>query len=433
MVTRSATTGPRRPHWVVLIVLLHISVGYSGAGSTAQPPTRDNVRDRARVGAFDERESVVMDAPGCNQTALTQIPGAPDLFIVRQLQTADGQLPGASKPNDCSGGKMNRWGLMLDRFDWSTHKFAALKILLNTSVNPNTGHSEAVIGDRSMRGAIIRSAYDPSVVEYRGTYLVSYECTVENDKSYGLDGTSSCLSVYDPEKRMLDLARTRVVVTGAWEGGRFYAAAVPALLVFEGKLFIYWSAIAIENGRMVRIAVRGAELETGAQMPAVRGGGGRAVGSIDSRLTTEVWAPHPGDPVSDSAVDLRAVWVSGASVVAMAGLGGGSCTTPADKSPGCFRLAIVKSRQPLGEHIFDMAERVDEQTLPANPQEYTRPIRDPGGGYWFIGNFMRPGGDPVAESRAAPSREFWRATSRPATLTLFPLKDTRITPDARSR
>jgi hypothetical protein len=204
-------------------------------------------------------------------------------------------------------------------------------------------------------------------------------------------------------------------------------------LVFEDRLFMYWSAIAIENGRMVRITVRGAELEIGARMPAVRGGGGQAVRSIDARLTTEVWAPDLGDPSSDSAVDLRAVWTSGESVVAMAGRGGGSCTSLADKSPGCFRLAIVKSRRPMAEHVFDTAQRVDEQTLPANPQEYTRPIRDPSGRYWFMGNFMKPVGDPVAAGRSAPSREYWRATSRAATLTLFPLKDARIAPDARSR
>ena len=116
----------------------------------------------------------------------------------------------------------------------------------------------------------------------------------------------------------------------------------------------------------------------------------------------------------------------------MAGRGGRSCTAPSDKSPGCFRLSIVKSDQPLGDHVFDRAEKVGEQALPANPQEYTRPIRDPSGQYWFIGHFMRPVGDSDAQTRAVPAREFWGATGRDAALAIFPLQEPRIVPDDRS-
>jgi hypothetical protein len=39
----------------------------------------------------------------------------------------------------------------------------------------------------------------------------------------------------------------------------FNAAAVPELLVYRDRLFIYWSALAIDHGRFKEIDLRGAQ------------------------------------------------------------------------------------------------------------------------------------------------------------------------------
>lgn len=75
--------------------------------------------------------------PACNATSFAQLPGNPSMFIGRRLVTIEGKLAGVSGANDCSGGDpaneakgrpFNRWGLVLDRFDWKTHRFISAKI-----------------------------------------------------------------------------------------------------------------------------------------------------------------------------------------------------------------------------------------------------------------------------------------------------------------
>ena len=383
-----------------------------------------------------EADAVVVATPGCNSTAFAQLPREHDLFIGRQLLTVDGDIAGISGPNDCSGGNpdnqkagkvFNRWSLTLNRLDWRAHKFSLVKPVLDTSIDPHTGHSRAAIGSPGMRGAVIRSAYDASVVVHRGQYIVAYECTLEEPR-YGVDGTSACISVYDPVAQVIDLERTQVIVSGSHDGGRFYAAAVPELLLQGGRLFLYWSALVVERGKFTGIAVRGAELEAGGATFSVKGSGGHLVHSIDEGLTMEVWAPNAADPLSNTTVDIRAVWATGDSVVAMASLGGAGCAAPSDKSPGCFRLGIVRSRQALGEGIFNRAAGVNEVELPTNPQEYTRPIRDPGGNYWFIGHYIRPQANGASDRRPVPNAAYWQSAKADSVLAMYPILDKALWP-----
>jgi hypothetical protein len=87
---------------------------------------------------------VLLQPVGCNATSLAQVPDSTELFVGRQLLTADGQVAGITGPNDCSGGNpdnektgnaFNRWALTLSKFDWSDHKFALLKLLVDTSLD----------------------------------------------------------------------------------------------------------------------------------------------------------------------------------------------------------------------------------------------------------------------------------------------------------
>jgi hypothetical protein len=354
------------------------------------------------------------------------------------MLTADGTIAGITGPNDCSGGNpdnqktgkvFQRWSLVLDRLDWQTHKFSIVKPLLDTSIDPRTGVSRAVIIGGPMRGAIIRSAYDASIVSYRGQQLVAYECTIENGKNYAVDGTSSCISVYDPARESIDLGRTQVIVSGVrGSAGRFYAAAIPELLVYEDRLFLYWSALAVESGKFVTVAVRGTQLEVSPNSISVMGSRGHLVHSTDSSLTVEVWRPDPRDPRSNTSVDIRALWVSGKSIIVMGGMGGTGCMTPSDAGKGCFRLVMVKADQPLGEDVFNHSQPVDEAALPSNPQEYTRPIRDSGGEYQLIGHFVRPQTNGSSEQRPVPGGEFWQKAKPNAVVVMFPILDKSLWP-----
>ncbi|TDW96177.1 hypothetical protein [Dinghuibacter silviterrae] len=371
----------------------------------------------AQPGFIGSSNYIRLAAPGCNAVSPVQIPGSADLFINRRLLTDRGQLAGVDGPNDCSGGRINRLGLVIDRLDWRTGKFSLVKALLNTSVDTTTGHSRAIITEGPMRGAIIQSAYDADVVVYKGAYIVVFECTLANGAAYGVQGTSIGLSVYDPVTQTLDMSRT-VVIIGAIRGtgGLIDVAAVPELLVYRDRLYLYWSDITIRNGQFLRIAVRGAELAASDSGVSVRGAApavlqhaGGLVHTTDEPATTEVWAPDPNDPSANQTVDIRALWVHDKSVFAMSSQGGSGCLTPVDSAGGCFHMVIVKTREPLKRHGFNEAERIDTALLPTNPQVYTRPIKDSAGRFWMIGNYFYPrvsGGD-----RIAPGA-YWNAANR---------------------
>jgi hypothetical protein len=381
---------------------------------------------------------VLLNSVGCNATSLVQIPGSANEFLGRQLLTADGTIAG---PNDCSGGNpdneksgkvFNRWALTLSRFDWGTHEFTLLKVLLDTSIDPVTNRSRTTITGGPMKGAIVRSAYDPDVVRFKDTYLVAYECTIENGASFGVQGTSSCISVYDPARQALDLARTQVIISGTQGvGGTFNAAAVPELLVYRDRLFIYWSALSIDHGHFKETDIRGAELVLNHEQITVKGARGPLVHSLDEPATTEVWAVDAADAASDTTADLRALWVTNDSIVAAASLGGQGCTAPSGEGKGCYRLALASAHEPLAKNGFGHGIKSGADMLPSNAQEYTRPIRDASGAYWFIGHYIRPTANGMSDVNPMPSAQFWQRYKSESALVLFPFADKSLWPTVR--
>lgn len=386
------------------------------------------------------RDAIVVAAAGCNSSAYSAVPGSDELFLGRLLLNAEGALPALNGPADCSGGNpdnqktgriFSRWALTLHRFDWSAHRFSIVKVVLDTSLDPATRQARAVISGGPMRGAIIQSAYDPSLVSYRGTDYVAFECIVSNGGAYGVDGTSGCIGVYDPVKQQVDLGRTQVIVSGFHGADRniFHAAAVPQLLVFQDRLYLYWSALTIVDGKFQSSAERGAELDAGAAGVSVKGSRGRLVRSMDEPATVEVWAPQPGDPLADTTVDARAVWASGDSVIAAAGKGGSGCTAPDGPQQGCFRLAMVRSARPLGPHVFNQAQPLKLE-LPSNPEEYTTVMHDPQGKLWLLGHYVKPPENGWSELRPAPGGGYWNTQPpRSAQMVMFPLPDAGLAPD----
>lgn len=391
--------------------------GMSQFALTAQP---------AALGKLALDASEVLAEPACNATSFAQLPGDASLFIGRRLVTSEGKLAGVSGPNDCSGGDpaneakgrpYNRWGLVLDRFDWKTHRFTGVTALLDTSPDPRTGRSRATITGGPMRGLRIRSAYDPSVARLNNAIFVAFECTFENGARYGVDQTSSCISFYDPDTRKLDMARMLVAVGGEHKGDVFQVSAVPRLLAFDGRLYLYWSALTIEQGVIKRATARGAELIDKGGLVQVKGSAG-VIRPFDP-LSSEVWAPG-GDKMSNRIVNLMGFWHSGNSFLAFAALGGEGCAEPLGQGQGCFRLAVRRSRTPLGQNALGRGENLDLR-LPSNPQEYAAPIVDPAGRRWLMGHFIRPPDNGFADRAPAPPAAYWRASKRTSALVLLPM------------
>jgi hypothetical protein len=230
-------------------------------------------------------------------------------------------------------------------------------------------------------------------------------CLIVNGNQYGATGTSSCLMPYDPIKQELRTDRAQVVISGKVVGTIFYSASVPHLLVFGDNLYLYWSTITVDRanqGKFVRVAVYGVQLEADSNGLYWAKGVGHIVHTMDPP-TVEVWKPDDADPMSNTAVDLKSVWAHGNEIIMVGSLGGEGCATPDGKQPGCWRMAIAKASRPIDEDIFNQSPRLHESELPTNPMDYTRPIRDPSGGYSFMGDSYKPVQNGYSEQRPAPA------------------------------
>jgi hypothetical protein len=281
-----------------------------------------------------------------------------------------------------------------------------------------------------LKGAILRKAYDPSIVSRDSHILIAFECTILNGKNFRVDGTSACVVPFNERTMAVDLDRVNVVVTGAHTesasngGSQFHSASVPQIVQFQKELYLYWSEVTASRNSFSRIVVRGMQLDED-EGGIVWGKAARsAVSTLDPR-TTVVWRPVPGDPFSDTAVDIKSVWTHGDEIIALAGLGGSGCAAPGSQA-GCFRMAIAKASRPLGEAIFNASRHLHEDLLPTNPQDYTRPIRDPEGGYSFVGTFFKPTQNGLSELRPVPSD--WSGLHSNYELVIFPFPDHALWP-----
>lgn len=371
----------------------------------------------------------LLTLPGCNASSFAQLPNDPALFVGRQLLTADGRLAPPGQANDCSGGNpdnqkigksFNRWSLMLDRFDWGRGKFEVVKPLLDTSIDPETGVSHARITGGPMKGAIIRSAYDPSIAVHKGIYYLAYECTVENGAHFGAPGTSSCVSVYDPRSATIDLARTGVVISGVVEPGLTWAAAIPRLLEWSGKLYMYWSAGERDNGNVVDWRVRGTELLTNESVPTAKGSNGPVPST--TRLATDLWQRQDSDRLGGSIFDIFAIYEMKSHHYVFHASGGPGCFSPSGTTAGCYHLSISDLARPLQANGLNTAKPLT-MNLPTNPVEYAIPVTDPAGRVFLMGHFIRPANNGLSELRPMPNREFWDSHKAKSVYAMAPLFD----------
>ena len=409
------------PIGALLIALLTLFPGHHAEAPHALQSTPIVVPD------LDLSNSSVVSEPGCNATSFAQLPDSRSLFIGRQSITADGRLAGVSGPNDCSGGDWeneaagkpyDRWGLVLDFFDWGTKQFHIVKPLIDTSLDPRTGRSRAMITGGRMRGLIIRSAYDASVARFGKNVFVAFECTFENGEAFHVEQTSSCLAVYDPVSRSIDMSRATVAVSGDRSGDAFYVASLPRLLSVGSKLYLYWAATTLKEGRIIRSAERGAELILNGEIPTVRGTKSGVAKPLDP-ASTEVWAPG-NSPSKNLISNVMSFAPQSGGFLALGAIGGTGCQSPAGTSPGCFRLVIKRSSDPLAPQSFNKAQSVGTM-LPTNAQEYALPVMDPNGRWWILGHFVRPLNADAARAPAPPN-DFWTRTARQSVLILIPTR-----------
>ncbi|HZZ61205.1 MAG TPA: hypothetical protein VFE63_08535 [Roseiarcus sp.] len=368
-----------------------------------------------------EFNSDVFEMTGCNASTYDQLPNHPSLFIGRQFFKSNGAA--FAKEEGCGPlveEETKRRGLVLDRLDWTQRRFSIIKPLLVPPLR---------IGGGPIEGAIVKAAYDPDAALFHGEYWVAFECVIANGRAFGIEGTSACLAPFDDVKQELRLDQVYVVVSGRREaGGVTYSASVPTLFSDNDHLYLYWSAItstkASVGREFLRVGVRGVEL-----LPDERGflwakGAGRMIYSIDPQ-TVEVWGPQSGDPMSDTTVGVRAVWrTSSGKIVALAGIGGAGCAKPRGPQPGCFRLAMAEADQPLGDHIFKVLP-ADEESLPTNPENYTRPVKTPNGDFVFLGHFFKPAVNGFSETHPVPEK--WDHL-RGAEVVAFPFSDKALWP-----
>lgn len=313
----------------------------------------------------------------CNNPSFTQVPGASNELLGRDRLTPPGGDVCSEAPH---------WNLVRAVINPTTHAVTKVGSILTPPARLSTGET-------------ITDAYDPSAMLYNGEIWVAFECW-----GLGFVGTgSACIGPYSSQGGV-DVSRTSIVVQGtSYTSSAFeFSASVPKLLVHQNVAFLYWSAVKIQKAtatsaaQWVEITTRGAELS---QEPGglrrllpkrIDGGEVRTIASNDPSFSYEVWSVDPSDRRSNTVADAFQMVSDGTYVYATAGLGGDAggvrCLGPTSNSPGCYRLAIARSRVPLGTNIFK--DRVPEGDLPSNPQEYSRLFIRADGGLTLMGNFF---------------------------------------------
>jgi hypothetical protein len=344
---------------------------------------------------WGEEDSVNVTFTGCNAVSNFQIPGQLNLFIGRAYFDPTGHPIASNCSTTASqeAGTASRVGLVLNQLNWATNTFSIIKPLLATQQGALTGGP--------LKGYTLRSAYDPSIALFNGKYWVSFECIVLNSSF----GTSSCLASFNNTTQTIDPNSIHVVVRSTTTSTTTHTgAAVPALLVFNGNLYMYWSATTRVNGIFTRIAVRGAQLAAdSAGYFWVKGAAGKITKSLDA-TSIEVWGLTASDPLSNSAVDIKSIWATSTGIVAAVSIGGSGCFQPGPQA-GCWRLAMAEVKTPLGFDIFNKVPLLDAPSLPTNGQGYTRAVKTPTGNYALMGNWEFPTVNGFSELRPAP--ESW--------------------------
>jgi hypothetical protein len=334
---------------------------------------------------------------GCNSDAWYQIPGHPDLFAGRYIES-DTCTPDGSVPD----GLMTLGLAHMSRGkDDSSESFVWVKKPLfaytqSASVLSGDGNHYTVPAQTIQDGYVIYTAYDPSVISYNGELWVAFECAY-----VGAHAADSCMGPLITNgdttgaRWYVDPTRTTVVVSdGSANPYDVYthAASVPKLVVFQNSVYLYYSSGRFGKDGGVDINVRGVKLW---QVAGSTGSVFRVSGltqpafAYDDSTNTEVMGVDPAEPQSNRVADAFGAYADGTYIYLTGAVGGGArCPALGGKAPGCYRLSIAKTTTPLTYHSFN-SFRVPDSSLPVNPQEYTRQFIGPQGDSYFMGNYFQ--------------------------------------------
>lgn len=383
----------RKVIWIAAFFTIESAV--TSAPSTAGPePTSPNAevgadrlaRDLAAAHLSRSASWTPVVTYGCNAVSFGSSPGLGNLYVGRMLNNTD--------PRDiCSG---YNWSLVLARMNWRDHKITYEKTILDTSKKP------VVLAD----GNVIYSAYDATVALWRAELWIAFECYGEGPDFHGV--ASNCIGPLKNDL-MVDTGRAIVVVKGGTVDDRdsyLYSAAVPKLLVYGDRLYLYWTAMQLRRsavGHNFDFATDIGTLTTrGIQLG--QGGAGKSLSAIDNSQrsvghaifandpsSVEVFGLDPDDPMSNTAADLFQAVAVGSHIYVTEARGGSGCNTPHGTSAGCYRLTIGESTNPLGYHTFNN-HLAPSNSLPDNPQEYYRFVYRPEDQKTALlgGNFVNP-------------------------------------------
>jgi hypothetical protein len=323
----------------------------------------------------------------CNTSgAFSQVPGHVDYFVGRGL--------GIGSLDYCHKLKNPHGFLALYKMDWASHTLMLAKQLLSPPVSTPTGFQ-------------VTSAIDPDVVLFKGQLWVAFECLVQG-------ASSSCVAPLAPNLQSIDIGRLTVPAMGIL-GPRsasnpqivcLQSASAPTLFVRNGKLYLYWQVDSFDNSlRQNTLVTRGMEL-----VPSARGlmwgarSGERPVQTSNPALTTLVKDVDQTNSTEDHVAVVSDLTEVNGKILAVSSIGGTAggvvCRSTHDQSPGCWRVGVSVSTEPLAKNGFGQ-QKITPYLLPGNVVEYPRFVVDPSGRHYMMGLYAAPHG-PAPNDHAAP-------------------------------
>lgn len=329
-----------------------------------------------------------------NAVAFTQLPTDPDYFIGRRFS------PVWPHPAMLLRFKMNWTNNDLAPVDGSDLLPAELWVPVN---------------GKQVR---LYSYYDPHAVQFNGETWLAFECAGD-----GLVSVAVCIAPLRADG-LVDIERLTLPVQGGDAPPDQFSASVPKLLVFQNRLYLYWTSLQLEYRSSGAInkggTTRGALLRQeagGARRMWADGAAGVAIAANDPVRSMEVYGGSPAAPDAGFMADMFDVQTDGTTIYATAAVGGIGCGGPVSEIYGCYRLRISSSQQPLAPGAFggNFATSVD---LPFNPHEYSRIFRAPDGSRFLMAFYHPPvlNGSPVP-ANTVPSPHLLRFPIDLASLT----------------
>jgi hypothetical protein len=356
-------------------------------GTTVNPTTHSFLgkTDRHYIPMPDQKG-------GCNSDAWYQIPGYPNLFVGRYIES-NRCITDGSVPNGLMTLGLAQTSGDTDGFVWV--KKPLLAYTQSASVLSGDGNHYTVPAQTIQDGYVIYTAYDPSVISYDGEIWVAFECAY-----VGAHAADSCIGPLITNGDTtgahwyVDPTRTTVVVSdGSANPYDVYAhaASVPKLVVFQSSVYLYYSSGRFGNDGAIDINVRGVKLwqVAGSAGKVFRVNGWyQPAFAYDDSTSIEVMGVDAEEPLSNRVADAFGAYTDGTSIYLTGAVGGGAyCPGLGGTAPGCYRLSISRTASPLAYHSFNTF-RVPDRALPVNPQEYTRQLITPQGFSYFIGDYF---------------------------------------------